>query len=156
MTSASRWSDSRHAHTLWEVLVVLTLLGAIATLVVPSLPFDRGRGDDVTATTRDLVTLLERGRSMALERGTTVDLRLDPTRGRAWIFAFDHDTLRLVEARAFTRVAAVEIIGDGARPRYVFASTGVGAGAPITVRGLGGSRRLTLDPWNGGVHVTPR
>ena len=156
MTGASHWSESRHAHTLWELLVVLTLLGAIATLVVPSLNFGRSRTDDVTDTTRDLVTLLERGRSIAIERGTVVDLRLDPVGGSAWIFALDRDTLRLVEAVRFTRVAAVEILGGGPRPRFVFRPTGAASGAPLTVRGLGGRRYLTVDPWNGGVHVTDR
>ena len=156
MTSATRWSESRHAHTLWEVLVVLTLLGAIAALVVPSLSFGRSRADDVTDTTRDLVALLERGRFIALERGTAVDLRLDPVGGRAWIFALDHDTLHLVEATTFTRIAAVEIRGDGLRPRYLYSPTGTISGAPITVRGLGGFRRLTVEPWSGGVHVVSR
>lgn len=156
MTGATRWSESRHAHTLWEVLVVLTLLGAIATLVVPSLNFRRSRVDDVAETTRDLVLLLERGRSIALERGTVVDLRLDPVAGKAWIFALDHDTLRLVEATAFTRVSAVEIRGNGPRPRYLYTPTGSVSGDPITVRGLSGSRQLTVDPWSGGVHVASR
>ena len=156
MTGASRWSESRHAHTLWEVLVVLTLLGATATLVVPSLNFRRPRGNDVAETTRDLVNLLERGRSIALERGTAVDLRLDPVAGTMWIFALDHDTLRLVETTAFTRVSAVEILGNGPRPHYVFTPTGRVSGAPITVRGLGGIRLLTVDPWTGGVHVASR
>ena len=156
MTGASRWSESRHAHTLWELLVVLTLLGAIAALVVPSLSANRSRGDNVVGTTRDLVALLDRGRSIALERGTTVDLRLDPARGRAWIFALDQDTLRLVEETAFTRPAAVEIISDAPRPRYLFGPTGSRSGAPIVLRGLGGTRYLTLDAWNGGVHVFSR
>ena len=156
MTSASRWTESRHAHTLWELLVVLTLLGAIATLVVPSLSFIQARRDDVTDTTRDLVTLFERSRTIALERGTTVDLRLDPARGRAWIFALDGDTLRLVEETSFTRIAAVEIVGDGARPRYVFAPTGVGSGGAILVRGVGGRRYVTLDSWSGKVYETAR
>lgn len=143
-------------HTLWEMLLVLTLLGAVAALVAPAARLVEPASNDVRYTAHDLVSLLERARLTALERGTTVELRLDPSSGRAWIFAAHADTLRLLATETMRRVTAVEILTAGARARFSFSPAGEVFGAPISIRGLGSAQRIIVDPWTGGTHVASR
>ena len=90
MKLAERHARHREVgHTLWEVLLALALLGAIAGLVAPSIRFVRQADDEVIRATRDLTAVLERARLTALERGTSIDLRLDPSGGRAWLCTID-------------------------------------------------------------------
>jgi len=149
---------ARHeqGHTLWEMLLVLTLLGLVAALVAPASRFVRPRADDVGLTTHDIVALLDRARLTALERGVTVELHLDPASGRAWIFARDVDSLRLVGNAAIARVSAVDVLAASPRARFVFTAAGGAFGEPITVRGVGGARRISIDTWTGGAHVSRR
>ena len=147
----------RHrGHTLWEMLLVLTLLGLVAALVAPAARVVRPPMDDVVQTTTDVVALLDRARLTALERGITVELRLDPVSGRAWVFALDADSLRLVGMATIARVSAVDVLAAGPRARFVFTAGGDAFGEPITVRGVGGARRISIDGWTGGAHVSPR
>jgi len=143
-------------HTLWEMLLVLTLLGFVAALVAPASGLVRPRVDEVTRTTRDVIALLERGRLTALERGTTVEIRLDPVTGRAWIFARDVDSLHLVGIAAIARVPAVDILATSPRARFVFTASGDAFGEPITVRGVDGARQISINAWAGGSHVASR
>ena len=156
MRPRRRRRHQRPAHSLWEVLLVLALLGALAGLAAPSLRLVTQPEVGLDAATRPLVALLERARLTALERGTTVDVRLDPASGRAWIFAVDADSLRLTAVSSFTRMSTVAVASDGVRPRFVFAATGTATGTAIVVRGVEGVRRIGVDPWTGGVYVASR
>ena len=146
----------RGGHTLWEVLLVLTLLGAVAALVAPAARAVRPTTADVTATARDVVSLLERARLTALERGITVELRLDPSSGRTWIFTVDGDTLHLLASTTIRRVSAVDILAARPRARFSFSPRGEAFGEPLEIRGLGGLQRITVDPWTGDARVDPR
>ena len=157
MRSAGPRRGARYeGHTLWEVLLVLALLGAIAGLVAPSIRFVRPSEDDALRATRDLAAVLERARLTALERGTTIDVRLDPAGGRAWLIAIDGDTLQLVTVVSFDRVSRAEVSGGGLRPRYLFTPGRGGSGPTLTIRGPNGSRTLSVDPWSGGTRVASR
>jgi prepilin-type N-terminal cleavage/methylation domain-containing protein len=146
------WSGG---HTLWEVLLVLALIGVVATIAAPALGFV-GRPDDaLTETTRDVVVVLNRVRLTALERGTAIELRLDPTNGRVWLFAVDTDSLRVIGATTLPRASTV---GGGARSRVRFRFTPAGAafGDTLVLRGSGVTRRISVDPWTGGAYVATR
>ena len=151
-----RWRSGRRGHTLWEVLLVLALVGAIAGLVAPSIRFVRPSEDDAVRAARDLTAVLERARLTALERGTTMDVRLDPAGGRAWLIAVEGDTLQLVTVASFDRVTRVDVRGGGPRPRYLFTPGRGGSGPTLTIRGAGGTRTLSIDPWSGGTRVASR
>ena len=155
-TDSPRSDGHDGGHTLWEVLLVLALLGAIAGLVAPSIRLVRPAEDEVVRATRDLVAVLERARLTALERGTTIDVRLDPAGGRAWLIAIEGDTLQLLTVASFDRVSRVEVSGGGPRPRYLFTPGRGGSGPTLTIRGTGGTRTLDVDPWSGGTRVASR
>jgi len=155
---AARRQERRHdvGHTLWEVLLVLALLGAVVALVAPSIRFVRPADDEVVRAARDLAAVLERSRLTALERATTIDVRLDPTGGRAWLIAVEGDSLQLLTVASFARVSRAEVRGGGPRPRYLF-TPGRGASGPtLTIRGGTETRTLSIDPWSGGGRVSSR
>ena len=155
-TAGPRSGRLHDGHTLWEVLLVLALLGAIAGLVAPSIRFVRPAEDDAVRATRDLAAVLERARLTSLERGTTIDVRLDPAGGRAWIIAIEGDTLHLMTVASFDRVSRAEVSGGGPRPRYLFTPGRSASGPTLTIRGANGARTLSVDPWSGGTRVASR
>lgn len=157
MTGASESFARRHGgHTLWEVLLVLALVGAVAALVAPVARVVWPTTVDVTSTARDLVALLERARLTALERGTTVEIHLDPLTGRSWVFGVEGDTLRLLATTTLRRASAVDIRAARSRVRFVFSPEGEAFGEPLDIRGPGGAQRITVDPWTGGARVETR
>ena len=148
----------RRAHTLWEMLVVLVVLGTAAAAVAPAA-IARGRPaleDDVMQTTRELVGLLARARVEALERGATIELSLEPATARVWTFAVDGDGPRLLASGTMARAPGASLVADGARVRFVFHPSGAAAGGTVVVRGAGVARRVTVDPWSGVTDVQSR
>lgn len=147
---------ARRAHTLWEMLIVLAVLGALAGLVAPSLRSTATVDSGVEAAARSLARLLERARLAALERGTTVDVRFDLANGRAWVFAVDGDSMRMLGLTSLIATPGVELKAPDPRPRYVFTPGAASFGTSIEVRGAGGVRRLGVAAWTGEVHVSAR
>ncbi len=141
----------RSGHTLWEMLLVLTLLGILATVVAPAVPSLRRASseDDVERTTRDLVALLEHTRLAALERGTTVQLLLDPAAAHAWIFTVVDGDARLLVDSTLQRAPGASLQADAPRVRFTFDPAGTATGGVITVHGGAADRRVRVDPWSG-------
>lgn len=144
-------APQRAGHTLWEVLLVLALLGAASAVVAPALT-DRGRAalqrDAASRTTSDLLALLARARRSALERGTAVQVTLDPATGRYWIFSLAGGALRLVAESTLTLAPGAALETDAPRVHFRFAPTGAAAGT-VTVRGADVARRVVVDPFTG-------
>ena len=153
---ALRSGPAPAGHTLWEVLLVLALLGTLAALVAPTLRATRPPPGDAAGAARDLATVAQRARLTALERGVTVEVRLDPATGRGLVFALAGDSLVPIEMLALPHDVSVDVSARAPRVRYVFAPTGEGWGDSLIVRGQGHARRLSVDPWLGGVHVDGR
>lgn len=142
-------------HTLWEVLLVLAVLGAICALAAPSVAFVRPPAGHVSEATHDIVALLQNARLTALQRGTTVEVRLDPSTAHAWVFAAEGDTLRLISMPTLPHLSAVEVLAGAApRFRYAFTPDGYAFGQPLVVRRFGEIGRVDIDPWTGGANVT--
>ena len=142
-------------HTLWEVLLVLAVLGAVSALAAPTVRLVRPVTEDVAQITNEIAALLENARLTALRRGTTVEVSLDPSTGRAWVFAAEGDTLQLISTPTLTHLSGVQLLDGGEqRARFVFTPDGQSFGRVVTMRGVGGIRRIAVDPWTGGARVT--
>lgn len=148
----------RPGHTLWEMILVLALLGVAGALAAPALSALRpaARDDDVSRTTRELTALLVRARTTALERGTTVALVLDPTSASYWMVAGTGDDRRLVTSSAVGTAAGVDLVAETPRARFVFTATGTAFGDRLLVRGFGRTRTIAVDLWSGAPHVVAR
>lgn len=148
----------RSAHTLWELLLVLALVGAIGALVAPALPSlaPPTAENEVARTTNDLVTLFARTRLAALQRSASITLVIDPTSARVWSITASTDSLHIEPLAPIARAASVELVADGPRTQFVFAADGSAFGGPLLVRDLNdprGPRLVSVDPWTGGTHV---
>jgi general secretion pathway protein H len=133
------------------VLLVIALLGVIAMLVAPRAAERRApvNDDGAERTAADLARELTRARLMALERGTTVQVVLDPTDGHLWLFATDLQATRLVDERLLPLPPEVGLASTDARLTVRFAPDGSSSGGSVLVRGDAGSRRVTVDRWTG-------
>ena len=143
-------------HTLWEILLVLALLGMVATLAIPALRPMRARADDPARAAHEIVSLLEETRLTALERGAALELRLDPHGGRAWVLAVDGDSLLPILSAVVTPFTTLRTDERSPRPRYTVLPSGEILGEPILFQSPGGTRRISIDPWTGGVHADTR
>ena len=145
----------RSGHTLWEMLLVLALLGVVAAIVAPAIPSPRRASaeDDVARTTRELVSLLEHTRLAALERGATVQLLLDPAAAHAWIFTVVDGDARLLVDSTLDRAPGASLQADAPRVRFTFHPGGTATGGVITVQGGAAERRVRVDPWSGAPRV---
>ena len=142
-------------HTLWEVLLVLAILGVVCGLAAPAVRLARAPSSDLPQARRELVALIEQARLLALQRGTSVDIRVDPSTGRAWLFATEGDTLRLIATSTLTHLSTVEMLaGAEARLRYAIAPDGQTFGRTIVLRGPNGVERISADPWTGDTDVS--
>lgn len=147
----------RRGHTLWEMVVVLLLLGAIAALVAPAVGTLRpSRDDEVSRTTEVLLQLLAQARRTALERGQTIDVVVDPAGARAWIIARDNDAVRLAGAVSLAVDARAVVAAGTPRARFTFTPTGLATGGPITIVGARESREIAVDAWSGEIHAAAR
>ena len=144
-------------HTLWEMLLALALLGVIAAIVAPAIPaLARPRDDDVTRAADNLVAVLGRARLTALQRGTTVDVVIDPRSARLWTLVTIAGERRIGAAGALQLPPGAMLVADDPRVRFTFDAAGTAGGGPVTVRGAGGSRSVSVDPWSGAAHAESR
>ena len=148
----------RRGHTLWEMLIVLAVVGFAAALVAPVPERLRSMvGDDGAAsTTRDVRDLLERARLTALERATVVSVLLDPASGDYWVFEDVEDGRRLIAAGAVARAPGVDLVADGPRVQFLFSAAGLTVGDTLLIRDRRSTTRLTVDRWLGDSHVGQR
>ena len=155
MVTGGRPTPTPRGHTLWEVLLVLAILGVVCGLAAPAMRLGRSPAANASQARGEIGALIEEARLIALQRGTSVDIRIDPSTGRAWVFAAEGDTLRLIATSTLTHLSAVEMLG-GAEPRlrYTIAPDGRTFGRTVVLRGPNGIERISADPWMGGTDVS--
>lgn len=155
MLTAAGHTPRPRGHTLWEVLLVLAILGVVCGLAAPAVRLVRAPSSNLLGARREIVGLIEQARLVALQRGTSVDIRIDPSTGHAWVFAAEGDTLRLIATSTLMHLSAVEMLG-GSEPRlrYTIAADGQTFGRTLVLRGSDGIERVIDDPWTGGVDVS--
>lgn len=147
----------RDGHTLWEMLLVLALLGVVTAIVAPAIPsLARSSDDDVTRAANDLVTVLAQARLTALQRGTTVDVVLDPESAHLWTFVAIAGERRIASEGTLELPPGATLVAGDPRVRFTFDAAGTAAGGPVTVRGAGGARSVLVDPWSGAAHADAR
>jgi len=142
-------------HTLWEMLLVLAVLGAVCGLAAPAVRAAKPQAGAASQVAREIVALIDNARLTALQCGTAVEVRVDPSSGQAWVFAAEGDTMRLVWTPRLERLSAVEILADGEpRLRYAITPDGQTFGRPVVLHGADGTRQIIVDPWTRGASVS--
>ena len=146
---------ARRGFTLWEMALVLLVLGIAAGLAVPAfarLGAEQGSPD----ATQELLQLLRSARRAAVAHGVTVTLVVDPGSGRyvadsagvEGVGALSEGTLALGRAGALQT--------DLPRLRYAFRATGAALADSVLVRAAAGAALVTVDPWSGEARAEPR
>ena len=124
-------------HTLWEMLLVLALLGVVTAIVAPSFGLrPPARQDSVTVTTTEILAMLARARLTALDRGTAVDVLIDPATARVWTFSVERGERRLITAGTLPLAGGATLIADTPRVRFTFDAGGTASGGPVIVSGI--------------------
>ena len=140
----------QRGHTLWEMLLVLALLGLVTAMVAPALGFRApAREDGVTAATNEMIAILARARRAALDRGTSIDVVIDPATARAWTFGTERGERRLIAEDSLRLAGGALLSADAPRVRFTFEAGGTASGGPIVVGGIDGARQVVVDPWSG-------
>lgn len=149
---------SPSGHTLWELLLVLALLGGIAAVVAPHVATLRpaGAGDDLARTTQNVLDALAQARLTALDRGTSTVAVIDPAAARVWLYSTDGDDWRPLGTTTLATAPSVVLVADEPRVRFTFDPTGAGGGGHLTVRGTDAARVVSVDPWSGVAHAQSR
>ena len=134
--------------TLIEVVVVLVLLGVVASVTVPAFRNAASGGPRVEVT-GEVLRLLEGARSTALDRATVTRLMLDPRSGS---YRIEADSVgyrvSILEGRLSLPAGARLESGAGwlvAR----FTPTGTSVTDTIAVAGPDGTTRISVDRWTG-------
>jgi len=113
-----------------EILVVLVIGGILAGMALPA--FGRAIARRNVENARDaLVVMGARARSVAIERGTTVQLGVDVTAGRAWIVD-GADTLQVLDYSGEFD-ASLKSVRNPALLQVCFTPRGVGGACGATV-----------------------
>ncbi len=111
--------------TLFELVLVLTLVGVVTSIAVPGIARARDRAA-VHGATSALVSALADARHQSLRWQRRTAIRFDTAAARAVVHA-GTDTLERVELRALFQVSL-----DATRDSIAFYPTGLGYGAANT------------------------
>src|SRR5262245_11733409 len=79
-----RWMRYRRGMTVIELIVVVALVGVMASVVAPSIAM-LARPAAAQSAADHLDALVRRGRTTAIERAQRVELTIDPMNGRFWL-----------------------------------------------------------------------
>ena len=134
--------------TLIEVVVVLVLLGVVASVTVPAFRNAASGGPRVEVT-GEVLRLLEGARSTALDRATVTRLMLDPRSGSYRVEADSIGNRVTSREGRLTLPAGVALEGGPGWATACFTATGMAVADTITVVGPDGASRISVDRWSG-------
>ncbi|MGH7517994.1 MAG: GspH/FimT family pseudopilin [Gemmatimonadales bacterium] len=138
----------RTGYTLAEVVVVLLILGIGAAVVAPAIV--RGPADDLDTGSDEIIRVLETARREAVNRATSVQVRLDMTAARFAIRSVQSDSIELLAEGTLPLPAGVAPERRDAPVEFTFAPTGVAtASDSVRLTGQSGSRVIAADRWTG-------
>ena len=143
---------ARDGHTLWEMLLVLSLMGMLVALVAPAAPVWRMAGRDEASVDRvalDLEKVLSSARLAAMARGETVQVVLDPSAGRVWTFATSQGATHESGRGMLDLPPGVLLATADARLVIRFAPDGTSSGGRVLLRSGSEHRAVTVDRWSG-------
>lgn len=144
----------RQGFTLWETALVLAVLGITLVLAAPALGsfgMLKPQGD-----ADPLLQLLRQARGEAVQSGTLVAVRLDPTSG---VFRIDTTGVQGMAPYAEGTIdlgGSSVFVTDLERLQFIFQPTGASFSDSVGVRGSNGTVMVQVDTWTGVAYAFPR
>ena len=148
MAFKHRSIDARQGFTLFELAVVLAVLGLVALFATPSIPRPRA---DADAGAHALARVIERGRMRAAREGRIIALDVSSSAAAVRFFvldAFDADSLIAEETLTVPQTVRLESGASNGSFRVWLHPLGRANGGPFHLHGRV-SRTVAIDPWTG-------
>ena len=141
----------RSGFTLWELTMVLIVMGIAATLAAPA--FARFGTEQPVSAADAILGLLHDARKAAIDFDATVTLRLDPK-----TLKYQVDTATVIGFGTFAAgrldIGMTQaLVTDLPRLQYVFRSTGAAFADTVVVHGGPTALVVRVDPWSGVAHA---
>ncbi|MGH7629399.1 MAG: GspH/FimT family pseudopilin, partial [Gemmatimonadales bacterium] len=110
----------------------------------------RGPADDLDAGSDEIIRVLETARREAVNRATSVQVRLDMTAARFEITSMQSDSIELLAEGTLRLPAGIALVPRKAPAVLVFAPTGIATTSDsVQLKGPNGSRVIAADRWTG-------
>lgn len=141
-------NGARRGFTLWELVLVLTLLSVVTGLALPA--FTSFGADHEAQPVDRILRLLRSSRRLAITQGSMVSLVIDPTSHRYRV-----DTIGAMGGRGtvidttLALEAGTTLSADSARVHYLFYPTGAAIADSLRVQTNGSPLVVVVDPWGG-------
>lgn len=148
------WAGRRlgKGFTLIEVVVVLTLLGIMAAVVVPAVRELSARSPSAEAA-EPVLALIRSTRSAALSRAGRVTLRLDPSRATYRVESDSDGTTIILQQGTLPLPTGATLTGDQPRLVLNFHRDGTANGDSIAVVTRDDAVMISVNRWSGEPHV---
>ena len=139
---------ARRGFTLWEMALVLLVMGVAAGLAIPA--FARlGAADGPPEGVEELTQLLRASRRAAVDHGVTVTLVVDPASGRYQADSAGALGTGPLAAGTLALGPAGALDTELPRLRYAFRATGAAQADTVRVRAGGATVLVSVDAWSG-------
>jgi prepilin-type N-terminal cleavage/methylation domain-containing protein len=145
---------ARAGFTLWEMALVLAVLGVTLLLAAPAIGnfgLVKPRGD-----AEPLLALLRDARGEAVHANAIVAVRLDPASGAYRVDTTGVNGMGMYAAGTLDLGGATVFMSDLDRLQFLFQPTGASFADSVGVRGPGGNKMVLVDVWTGVARAEPR
>lgn len=141
-------TGARRGFTLWEIGLVLALIGIMMGVAIPA--FVRLGADDPSRAVDVVLKLLRDTRRLAIDQGVTVATTLDPATARYRVDTIGNGGVTASIADTVLPLPlGASLTADSLRVQFFFLPTGAAIADSVAVRGDGTTMMVSVDPWTG-------